>query len=208
MKVRDRRACGPTLGKEPLPGGDLSLGVSIVQRREQSVRRSDAILERRMQRDLNCHRVVAPVKRLQRRCEVGRPDIEAAKERISVRRRTRLAKRPCKEPDPASPYARGLRRDSGRPAPNRHAGYEQQPHRHRLSHREVLADSRSRTSARSSRACGGPGSHQREESIASLPSCEMAATACEAEGRPHGCPSSPASPARPVECSGASPRPV
>jgi hypothetical protein len=48
MKVRDRRACGPTLGKEPLPGGDLSLGVSIVERREQSVRRSDAILERRM----------------------------------------------------------------------------------------------------------------------------------------------------------------
>jgi hypothetical protein len=48
MKMRDHRACGPTSGKEPLPGGDLPLGVSIVQRREQSVGRSDAILERRM----------------------------------------------------------------------------------------------------------------------------------------------------------------
>ena len=48
MKVRDRRVRGPALGKEPLPGGDLSLGVSIVERREKSVRRSDAILERRL----------------------------------------------------------------------------------------------------------------------------------------------------------------
>jgi hypothetical protein len=30
MKVRDRRLRGPALGKEPLPGGDLSIGLSIV----------------------------------------------------------------------------------------------------------------------------------------------------------------------------------
>ena len=71
MKVRDRRLRGPALGKEPLPGGDLSLGLSIVERREESVGRSHTILERRMQRDLSGHRVVAPIERLQRRCEVG-----------------------------------------------------------------------------------------------------------------------------------------
>ena len=141
MKVRDRRPCGPTLDKEPLPGADLSLGVSIVERREQSIRRPDAILERRMQRDLTCHRVVAPVKRRQRRREVGRPDIEAAKERLSVCRRPRPAKRPRKQPHRPALTLEGcgqitgdLRRTATR--------IEQQPHRHRLSHRGVLADSR------------------------------------------------------------------
>ena len=60
MKVRDRSLRSPALGKEPLPGGDLSLGLSIVERREEPVGRSHTILERRMQWDLGGHRVVAP----------------------------------------------------------------------------------------------------------------------------------------------------
>ena len=38
MKVRDRRLRGPALGEELLPGGDLSLRLSIVERREESGR--------------------------------------------------------------------------------------------------------------------------------------------------------------------------
>ena len=91
MKVRDRRLRGPALGKDPLPGGDLSLRLSIVERGEESIGRSHAILERRMQRDLSGHRVVAPIERLQRRCKVGCREVEAGEERGCVRNRSRLA---------------------------------------------------------------------------------------------------------------------
>ena len=91
MKVRDRRLRGPALGKEPLPGGDLSLGLSIVERREESVGRSHTILERRMQRDLSGHRVVAPIERPQRRCEVGCRDVEPGEKRGCVCHRSWLA---------------------------------------------------------------------------------------------------------------------
>ncbi len=87
MKVRERRLRCPALGKEPLPGGDLSLGLSIVERGEESVGRSRTILERRMQRDLSGHRVVAPIERLQRRCEVGCREVESGEERGRVRKR-------------------------------------------------------------------------------------------------------------------------
>ena len=81
----------PALGKEPLPGGDLPLGLSIVERGEESVGRSHTILERWMQRDLSGHRVAAPLERLQRRGEVGRRKVESSEERSRVRRRSGLA---------------------------------------------------------------------------------------------------------------------
>jgi hypothetical protein len=91
VKVGDRRLRGPALGKEPLPGGELPLRLSIVERGEESVGRSHAILERRMQWDLRGHRVVAPIERLQRRCEVGRREVEPGEERGCVCHRSRLA---------------------------------------------------------------------------------------------------------------------
>jgi ribonucleoside-diphosphate reductase beta chain len=57
MKVSDRSLRSPALRKEPLPSGDLSLGLSIVERREESVGRAHTILERWMERDLSGHRV-------------------------------------------------------------------------------------------------------------------------------------------------------
>jgi hypothetical protein len=91
MKVPDRGLRSPAPRKEPLPGGDLSLGLSIVERREEPVGRSHTILERRMQRDRSGHRIVAPLERLERRCEVGCRKIEPRKERGCVRDRPGLA---------------------------------------------------------------------------------------------------------------------
>jgi hypothetical protein len=91
MKVRDRRLRSPALGKEPLPGGNLLLRLSIVERGEESIGRSHPILERWMQRDLSDHRVVPTLERLQRRCEVGRRKVESGEERGCVRDRPRLA---------------------------------------------------------------------------------------------------------------------
>ena len=133
MKVPDRSLRSPALRKEPLPGGDLSLGLSIVERREEPVGRSHTILERRMQWDLGGHRVVAPRERLQRRCEVGCRDVEPGKERGCVGDRTRLAERPCEEPNGPAFAVEGrgeIAGDLRRPA----ARVEEQPHRYRLSH--------------------------------------------------------------------------
>ena len=129
----ERSIPGPALRKEPLPGGDLSLGLSIVERCEEPVGRSHTILERRMQWDLGGHRVVAPRERLQRRSEVGCRDVEPGKERGCVGDRTRLAERPCEEPNgPAFAVERRgeIAGDLRRPA----ARIEEQPHRYRLSH--------------------------------------------------------------------------